>query len=214
MKLFQSRAIWGILLIVVGVLLLLQAVGVLPAANLIWPIIFGAVGLAFLYHFLTDRANWWPIIPGFALLGLAALMLWEQFAPEPVKDWGAMFFMGGLGLAFWAIYLTNRENWWAVIPGGALLTIALVIGLSATLEGVETGGVFFLGMGLTFGLLALLPTTEGRMRWPLIPAGVLLAMGLLVTAAAAELLKYVGPAALVLVGLCMIVRVLVPRRGA
>jgi hypothetical protein len=52
------------------------------------------------------------------------------------------------------------------------------------------------------------------MKWPLIPAGVLLAMGLLVTAAAAELLKYVGPAAMVLVGLCMIVRVLVPRRGA
>ena len=163
MKLFQSRVVWGILLIVVGVLLLLQEFEILPAANLIWPAVFGVVGLVFLCRYVTDRTQWWPLIPGLGLLGLAVLMLWGEYAPSPLRAWGAAFFMGGLGLAFWLIYLTNRENWWAIIPGGALLTLATVIGLSSALEGEATGGVFFLGMGLTFGLVALLPTPEGRM---------------------------------------------------
>lgn len=214
MKLFQSRAVWGILLIAVGFLLLLQGIGVLPAANLLWPIIFGVAGLVFLRTFLTDRASWWPVIPGLGLLGLAALMLWDQFGPQPIKDWGVVFFMGGLGLAFWIVYFNDRGNWWAVIPGGVLLTIALVLGLSSTLEGIEVGGVFFLGLGLTFGLLAFLPTPEGRMKWALIPAIVLFVIGLLITAAAAEIIKYAWPAALVLAGFYLIFRAFAPRRGA
>jgi hypothetical protein len=211
MKLFQSRVIWGILLIVAGVLFLLQELDFLPGASLIWPVIFGVVGLAFLYHFLTDRAQWWPVIPGLAMLGIALLILWGQFAPEPIQDWGTVFFMGGLSLAFWIVYFTNRENWWAVIPGGALLTLAVVIFASSILEGVEVAGVFFLGMGLTFGLVALLPTPEGRMTWAFIPALVLLVMGALITAAAAEIIAYVWPAALILAGVYLLTRALASR---
>ena len=206
MKLFQSRAIWGILLIVAGVLFLLQEFDILPAANLIWPIVFGVVGLAFLYQFLTDRAQWWPLIPGLGALGIALLILWGQYAPEPIQEWGAVFFMGGLSLAFWIVYFSNRENWWAIIPGGALLTLAAVIFVSSTLGGFEVGGVFFLGMGLTFVLVALLPTPEGRMTWALIPAIVLLVMGALITAAAAEMIAYIWPAALILAGLFVLIR--------
>jgi hypothetical protein len=211
MKLFQSRAIWGILLIVAGVLFLLQEFDILPGANLIWPIVFGVVGLAFLYQFVTDRAQWWPVIPGLAMLGIALLILWGEFAPEPIQEWGAVFFMGGLSLAFWIVYFANRENWWAVIPGGALLTLAVVIFASSMLEGIEVAGVFFLGMGLTFGLVALLPTPEGRMTWAFIPALVFLVMGALITAAAAEIIAYVWPAALILAGVYVLIRALTSR---
>jgi hypothetical protein len=98
------------------------------------------------------------------------------------------------------------ENWWAVIPGGVLLTLAIVAGLSENLEGIETGGVFFLGLGLTFALLALLPTGDGKLTWALIPAVVLFLMGLLITAAAAEFINYVWPAALILGGLYLLYR--------
>lgn len=206
MRQFQMRIVGGILLIAAGVLFLLQNLGIFAVGDYLWPFLFGAGGLVFLYVFLTDRANWWAIIPGFTLLGLAAMMALNQFVPQVGETWGAALFLGGIGLAFWVVYFTNREHWWAVIPGGVLFTIALVAGLSSILEGIETGGVFFLGLGLTFALLSFLPTPEGRMKWALIPAGVLLVMGLLITAAATAIINYLWPAALILGGLYLLFR--------
>jgi hypothetical protein len=68
-----------------------------------------------------------------------------------------------------------------------------------------------MGLGLTFGLLAILPTPQGRMKWALIPAGVLMVMGLLITASAADLLQFIGPVVLILVGLYLLFRVFKPR---
>lgn len=206
MRQFQVRIVGGILLIAAGALFLLQNFGIFAVGDYLWPFLFGAGGLVFLYVFLTDRANWWAIIPGFTLLGLAAMMALNQFVPQVGETWGAALFLGGIGLAFWVVYFTNREHWWAVIPGGVLFTIALVAGLSSILEGIETGGVFFLGLGLTFALLSFLPTPEGRMKWALIPAGVLLVMGLLITAAATAIINYLWPAALILGGLYLLFR--------
>jgi len=211
MRRFDVRVVGGILLIVAGVLFLLQNMGVFGnAVTLLWAFLFGAGGVAFMYVFLTERANWWALIPGFALLSLGATTALSQLAPAMGEAWGGTVFLGGIGLAFWVIYFLDRENWLAVIPGGALFTIGLVAGLSSILAGIETGGIFFLGLGLTFGLLSLLPTPQGRMKWALIPAGVLLAMGLLTTAASASLLKYLWPAALILAGLYFIFRTFFP----
>ena len=207
MKRFDVRTVGAILLIVVGILLLLQNLGILGGVvALIWSLIFGVGGLIFLYMFLTDRTQWWAIIPGFALLGLAALITLDQFLPRVGDALGGTIFLGGIGLAFWVIYFLNREHWWAVIPGGVMFTVALIAGLSSIFEGAEMGGVLFLGLGLTFGLLSLLPTPQGRMKWALIPAAVLLVMGLLITAATTEILEYLWPAALILVGLYLLFR--------
>lgn len=203
------RILWGLLLVAAGVLFLLQNLELLPPMPLVWPFLFGAAGLGFLVVLLSNlRERWWAAIPGFTLLGLMAMTTLDQAAPELADVWGGALFLGSIGLSFWVVYLTNREHWWAVIPGGVLLTLAVVSTLSDLMEGVDTGGVFFLGLGLTFGLLAVVPTPEGRMRWPLIPAGVLLVMGLLVTASAAALLQYLWPAALILGGLYLLLRAL------
>jgi len=214
MKRLEIRIVGGILLIAAGILYLLQNLGILGGGiALFWALLFGAGGALFLYMFLANRANWWAVIPGFVLLSLAALLALDQFAPKVGGDWGGALVLTGIGLAFWTIYFANRENWWAIIPGGVLLTIALFVGLSSIFEGVEMVGVFFLGLGLTFGLLYFLPSPEGRMKWALIPAAVLLVMGLLFAAAAIAVLKYLWPAALVLIGLYIIFRTFSPRRG-
>ncbi|MBC8262828.1 MAG: hypothetical protein H8E47_01705 [Anaerolineales bacterium] len=216
MKRFDARTVntvGAILLIVVGILLLLQNLGILVGVvALIWSLIFGAGGLIFLYVFLTDRTHyWWAVIPGFALLGLAALIALDEFFPRVGEAVGGMIFLGGIGLAFWVIYFIKREHWWAVIPGGVMFTVALVAGLDAVFEGAETGGVLFLGLGLTFGLLSLLSTPHGRMKWALIPAAVLLVMGLLITAATTGILEYLWAIALILVGLYLLLRMFVSR---
>ncbi|MBL7064252.1 MAG: hypothetical protein ISS49_08630 [Anaerolineae bacterium] len=212
MRRFEVHVVGGILLIAAGILFLLQNLGILAVGAYLWPFIFGAGGLVFLYVFLTNRANWWAVIPGFVLLSLAAMMALDQFAPQIGETWGGALFLGGIGLAFWVVYFTGRERWWAVIPGGVLLTVGLVTGLSSVLEGVETGGVLFLGLGLTFALLSFLPTPEGRMKWALIPAGVLLVMGLLITAAATAIINYLWPAALILAGLYLLFRTFISSR--
>ncbi|HDQ73697.1 MAG TPA: hypothetical protein ENN19_16600 [Chloroflexi bacterium] len=212
MKEMRVRIIAGLLLIVVGVIALLQSLGVISdAIALIWAVLFGTGGLFFLYVYFSDRDNWWAIIPGFSLLGIAAIITLETLAPIEGDSWLGAFFLASIGVAFWMIYLTHREHWWAIIPGGVLLTLAIVAGLSSTLPGLETGGLFFLGLGLTFGLVALLPTPEGDTRWALIPAGVLLVMGLLIAAAATEVLGVIWPAALIAAGLYLIYQVLFRR---
>jgi hypothetical protein len=207
LKRFDVRAIGGLLLIIAGILLLLQNLGIFEViVALIWALIFAAGGLVFLYMFLTNRANWWAIIPGFALLGLAALIALDEFLPQVGDTLGGMIFLGGIGLAFWVIYFLNREHWWAVIPGGVMFTLALVTIVSYVLGGGWAGGAFFVGLGLTFGLLYLLPTPHGRMKWALIPAAVLVAMGVLITAATTGGFAFLAGAVLILIGLYVIFR--------
>lgn len=71
---------------------------------------------------------------------------------------------------------------------------------------VLAGGALFFGLAVTFGLLAILPTPEGRMRWTIIPATVLVFVGALVTTEATVVLGFVWPAALILGGLYLIFR--------
>jgi len=105
-----------------------------------------------------------------------------------------------------AVYATNRENWWAIIPAGVMVTLAVVSFLDQFFAGFETGGIFFLGLGLTFGLVAILPGPRGEMRWAFIPAGVLFLIGLVLLAALTSLVNYIWPVALILVGLYFIFR--------
>lgn len=206
MKRPEVRTIGGILLIVMGLLFLLENLGVIRGAfALLWALLFGAGGVLFFYVFLRDHAQWWAIIPGGALIGIMLMIALDQLAPNLSGDWGGAVFMACLGLAFWAVYLVAREHWWAIIPGGAMLTIALVVALSASgLAGIESGGAFLLGLGLTFGILALVPTREGRLKWPLIPAGVLMLLGVVLIFTAADLLSYILPLALILAGLYLV----------
>ena len=119
------------------------------------------------------------------------------------------------GLSFLLVYLQKREFWWAVIPSGTLFTLALVAALAeiGIVPGEITGGVFFLGLAATFGLVYMLPTPEGRMRWALIPAGILAAMGLLVVFAFSHMAQYFWPAALIVTGLYLVYRNLAIRRS-
>jgi len=209
---FDVRTIGGILLIVFGILLLLQNLGILMGVvALIWALIFAAGGAILVYMFLTNRANWWAIIPGFALLSIGALIALDEFWPQVGNALGGAIFLGGIGLAFWVIYLFNREHWWAIIPGGAMFTLAAVAGLESVFEGAELGGVFFVGLGLTFALLSLVPAPQGRMKWALIPAVVMVVMGVLIAAAAAGGLALLGGIALILAGLYALFRIFVHR---
>jgi hypothetical protein len=213
MKIFSSRIAWGLLLIIGGLLFLLENLNILSISGLFWAILFALAGVAFISTFLADRSAWWAIIPGVIFLSLGGMLGMSVLAPGLADLWGGAFFLGGISLAFWLVYLADRRNWWAIIPAGVLATIALIAGLGEVAPGMELGGLFFLGIGLTFALLGVLPNTGTNMRWAFIPAGIMIVFGLLITAAAVNLINYIWPALLILAGLFLLLRTYIYRRG-
>lgn len=199
----------GALLVTLGILFLMQNFGLFTdVANLIWLVLFGAGGLAFLYVFASNQEQWWAVIPGFILLGLSMLVGFE----DRLGAWGGALFLGSISLAFWIIYIVRRDFWWAVIPGGVLGTLTVVAALGENLEGMVTGGVFFLGLALTFALVYLLPVEEGRQRWAAIPALILGSIGLLLVLSLGGIINYIWAIGLILVGVYLLTRVrLYPR---
>ena len=212
MKRVDRSLLLGLGLAGAGILLLLQNLGIFGSLeNTFWALAFSAGGVGFLAALVRNPARWWTAIPGCALLGISALIALDELAPTFARDWGGALVLGMLGLGFWLVYLVCRACWWAIIPGGVLFTLALVVGLSQTMAGEEAGWVFFLGLSATFGLLYLLPSTEGRITWAIYPAAVLLVMAVLVMAAMVEVVNLLWPAALIVAGVYMMYRTFRPR---
>jgi hypothetical protein len=197
----------GILLLVVGVLLLLSNLGIvtLELESVIGPLLAGG-GLIFLLVFITNTDAWWALIPGFTLIGVGINAFVSPWLGENEGSVTSAIFLGSVGLPFLLIYISNHRHWWALLPGGVLLSIAVtqLIPDSPAL----IGGIFFLGLAITFGLLYLLPTPSGKLKWALYPAGILLLIGIFITLGATNLLAFVGPLVLLAFGVYVIVRAL------
>ena len=210
-KWLESRILWGTLLILAGVVFFLQNLFNFELGGLFWGALLGLGGLFFIGIFINNRMTWWSLIPGFTLLGVSATILVSSYLPRVGDLLGGVFVLGGIGVAFVAVYLADRRNWWAMIPAGVMLTLSTIVILDQVLGGFGSGGVFFLGLGLTFAVVGLLPTPSGRMTWAWYPAGILFVMGLLISAAAENLFGYIWPIALILGGLILIYRATLSR---
>ncbi len=201
MKRLDFRILIGAALILLGVLMLLERIGIFHgASDFFWGVVFLAGGVYFLYRFANNmRGEWWAAIPGFALVGIGA----DSILPGFLGNWTGLFFLGFLGLGFFTVYFTARqERWWALIPGGVLLTLGVTSVLSGIYGVPETGAVFFVGLGLTFLLVAVLTSAQ----WAYIPGIILLVMGAVLGTSFAGALNYIWPAALILAGLMLIYR--------
>lgn len=211
----ESNAIWGILLIVGGLLFLLQNLGILRGlAALMWVVLFGAAGLFFLYLFLKDLAsNWWAAIPGCTLLGLSATVFFDELGPRFLLPITGPLFLFSIGFGFALVYLANSQNWWAMIPAGVMTTLGVVAGIDAFgLRWVDSGGIFFVGLGLTFLLLGVLPAHgEKGLRWAFIPGVILLVMGILIGTPFIGAFGYLWPLVLIVGGAFLIWRNLTTR---
>lgn len=196
---FLLSVVGGILLVAAGVIFLLDNLGLIM---LDWEILigpmFGIGGLVFLMVFILNTDDWWALIPSFILMGIGIIVFMDDNMQAVADRWSGAVFLGFLGLAFFLIYITHVNQWWAIIPGGVLLTLAGVTLVPG--EGDVSGVIFFLGMALTFGLVYILPKPAGRLKWALYPAGILLIIGVLVALGAANLMDYLLPLILLIAG--------------
>ena len=197
MKRFDIRILVGAALILAGILILLDQTGILKgAAVLVWAGILTIGAVMCLFWFFSDRSRWWAAIPGFSLAGLAA----SSLLPNRT-GWDGLTFLGGIGLGFWAVYFSGRRRWWAIIPGGVLVTLGITSAMNQVYSVVDSGGVFFVGLGLTFVLVALL----AKMKWAFIPAAVLLLLGILVGTPFVGVMEYIWISILLAAGVILVV---------
>ncbi len=198
MKRIDPSIIVGLALVVLGGLFILQNAGFLnDVADVFWGIVFLAAGAAFLISYFTG--SWWAAIPGAALVGIGTLIL----LPDSLEDLSGAVFLGGVAVAFWLVYFpARRERWWALIPAGVFTTLAFVSFAPQFVSGEASGGIFFLGLALTFMLVALL----AEMRWAWYPSAVLGLIGFLLIVSAGGLINYIWAAALISAGAYLVFR--------
>ncbi len=131
------------------------------------------------------RQNWWALIPA-GVLAFAALETLVSGIGH--GEWGgALFFLAGAAVFFllFSIEIEGRRySWWTLIPAGTMLSLAAMILLSPALPGSVVAAILFGGLGLTFGLLYVLPGQ--RQQWAWVPAVALVAFALFIVAAAGE----------------------------
>ncbi len=215
MKPVSWKIIVGLLLFVIGGLILMQTLGVFSISTelgeVLLPSCFLAGGIVFLYVLISSKANWWASIPAFTLIGLS-ILLGAHLLPFANKiisleEYAVGIFLAFIGLGFWVIYFLDTHKWWAIIPGGAMVSVGALVAFGMVC-------LLFLGLAATFGLLYLLPTGGKRMTWPLIPAGVLgiLGVSFLWGEAGGGYFDYIIPALLVAGGLALILATVIKKK--
>jgi hypothetical protein len=198
----RIRLAGGALLVVVGVLVLLQNLNILRGGlSFLWSLCFLAAGAIFTYLYFREHAHWWTIIAGFTALGLGVLILLSSTAPGIGSTLGTTLFLGAIGAAFFMVYGNRRDQWWPIIPGGVMITVAI----STMLEDLfrpafDAGSLVLIGLGITFLLVYLLSPSTKKMTWALWPAGILAAIGLLIGITTSPYMAYIGPLALLAIG--------------
>jgi hypothetical protein len=172
----KQGVIWGGLLIIFGVIGLLDSL--MDLSYWVWVAAMGAMGVGVLAVYFADTSEWWPLIPAYILIALAAFiaMVEVEILGEVLI---APMILTLIAIPFLVVYSRDRSQWWPLIPSYVLLLIAVMIAL------VETGlmmdawiATFVLaGIGVPFLVVYLL---NRQNWWALIPAYVMFVIGLMV----------------------------------
>ena len=161
----------------------------------------------------TTHSNRGPLIGGIILIVIGILALLSQLEILAGKG---VYFVPALGVIFLAWGLLTR-TFGLIIPGGILSGVGLgTVLLQGPLAGqneLAQGGAFLLVFAAGWVLIALLSkfTAESFQWWPLIPAGIMGAIGGLLMAGETglQILKVIGyawPLALIAAGAWIILR--------
>ena len=208
----NKSVFFGLFLVVAGALLLLQQFLHFPFGGLFIALLFVAAGCVFLFYLIKRRENWWLVFPGYALVTIGIIIAFSKLLPKSEQHYGGMIFFAGLALAFLTVFLLNQTYWWAIIPAGVLTTLGAIVGLQ--LGGLASGGLLFLGIGVTFAVLGFMPIGRAE-KWPWIPAGICLLLGLILLVSSGALvnsvLGWIWAIGLILVGGYFILRTFVKK---
>jgi hypothetical protein len=155
----------------------LQNLGIFPEFSpTAWGLIFAAASVVFLVIYLTSGwYQWGWLFPIFVAAGLAAIIFLGESGFD--GEWIGALFMASIAAPFWLIFLIDRGNWWALIPGWVLAVLTAVILLSKSAAGEILGTLVMFGIALPFLIVYI---RNPKQWWAVIPAGVMTTIGLIV----------------------------------
>ncbi|MCD6289961.1 MAG: hypothetical protein J7M34_05605 [Anaerolineae bacterium] len=204
--------IWGILLLLGGILILLFNFGVFdalrPGLEYITAGIAALSGIGFLAYYAYDRSQWWPVLPGFTLISVGAVIYLGTRGGARGETLTSLLLFG-IAAAFAIVYLADPKDWWVIIPSGILLIVGLTVLLSPRLSADVLNTLLFTGIGLVFFLVYLLGPTKREVWWALIPGTALIVSGLFIyvlTAGQEQFIAKLWPLVPILLGLLLLVR--------
>ncbi len=171
----KSGLLWGILLIGAGALALAQQMGAMrQLPEQIWVWVFALISLlGFASYALSRWKHWGWLFPAGVFGGLAVTTGLALAGIDHPAIAAPLFV--GLLIPFTAAYLTARSrNWWALIPGGVMLFLAIVT-LLAESSGEWVGSLFLFMVALSFFIVYL----NNRARtWALLGAYIIAILGI------------------------------------
>lgn len=176
------RTLFGALLVAAGVLLGLQQFGLLQGnwGDAVFVGLWGLGALFFYDLYEQNREQWWFGLVALIFGGLAASSALDLLVPPIGRAIGGAVFLGAIGAGFILVYRREASNWWALIPAGVMFTLALITILDELpfMSGFDSGGILFIGIGLTFMALTQIPGAAGEsLSWAYFPAIPLLILG-------------------------------------
>jgi hypothetical protein len=152
-------------------------------------------------------------VGGVVLIAIGVAFLLGQLLPDAGR-----FVTLLVGLTFLAVFVATR-TYGFLVPGGIVTGVGVGIVLAMEDQGRVGGGLFLVSVGLgfvgIFVLGALFRLRENH-PWPLIPGGILCAIGLITLSGTRydEVARFAWPAALILLGLLFVLRGLLRRPPA
>jgi hypothetical protein len=168
MNVNKSSLFWGLLLILGGGVALAQQFGYLdqlPESAWMW--VFALISLVALVTYITSGLKEWGwLFPAGVFGGLAVTIALATNNVDSAAVGSPLFF--GLLIPFVAAYLTDRaRNWWALIPGGVMLFLALTTLTVDSIGGEWIGSLFLFLIGLSFFVVYMNDRTR---TWALLVA--------------------------------------------
>jgi len=169
MKVNRSGLFWGLLLIGAGVVALGQQLGYIQQFSdpQFWIWVFALIALvAGIEYALSGWKQWGWLFPAGVFGGLALVITLAVNEVDSAAVASPLFF--GLLIPFAAAYLTDRaHNWWALIPGGVMLFLAMTTLLVDNVGGEWVGAMFLLMFALAFLVVYF---TDRTRTWALLVA--------------------------------------------
>jgi hypothetical protein len=181
----SQSLVWGGLLIVFGLMGLAESY--LALSIWTWIGVLAASGVGVFAVFLSDRSERWPLIPAYSLLVVAGLLTTIEF--DLLQDpFVATYVLGAIALPFLYVYTQDRTQWWPLIPTYVLLSIALMIPLVELniMRDAWVGSYVLSTIALPFIVIYL---RDRQNWWALIPAYVLVSIGIMIGLIEAGLLN-------------------------
>jgi len=176
MNVNKSSLFWGLLLIIGGGVALAQQFGYmdqLPDSAWMW--VFALISLVGVISYLTSGLKEWGwLFPAGVFGGLAVTVALATNNVDSAAVGSPLFF--GLLIPFVAAYLTDRtRNWWALIPGGVMLFLAMTTLLVDSTRGEWIGSMFLFLIGLSFFVVYLNNRTR---TWALLVAYIMFVLSI------------------------------------